>query len=82
MHTQPVTTDEVRSYIHRSLSTGEPTLSLGDEDDLLDILDSLQVLRLVMQLETTYAIKFDNGDLTPDNLGSIARLVAFVNARR
>jgi acyl carrier protein len=80
--TDLATTQSLRDYINNSLSTSEETLSLADDDDLLEVLDSMQILRLVMELEGKYAIKFDNGELTPDNLGSIRKLTEFVNSKR
>jgi len=76
------TVEHIREYIQSSFGAGEGGPPLGDHDDLLQVLDSLQVLRLVMDLESKYSIKFDNGEMTPENLGSIVKLAAFVDAKR
>ena len=55
---------------------------LDEHADLLDLLDSLQLLRLVVDLEQLFAIKVENRDMTPENLGSIAKLAAYVDSRR
>ncbi len=57
---------------------------LSDHDDLLEsgILDSVGVLDLVAQLETTYGITVADDDLVPDNFRSVASLAAFVLAKR
>jgi acyl carrier protein len=55
---------------------------LGDDDDLLTILDSLQVLRMLLDLEGEYGIKVENSELTPENLGTIRRLAVFIAKKR
>jgi len=52
------------------------------DDDLLAILDSLQILRMLLDLEAEYAIKVENSELTPDNLGTISRLANFIARKR
>ncbi len=58
----------------------EPSVlgQLNDDDDLLAVLDSLQILRILMQLESQYEIKIDNSELTPENVGSVEKLAALV----
>jgi acyl carrier protein len=50
-------------------------------DDLFALLDSLQVLRLVVWVEEQFCVAVGDGDLTADNLGTVGRVAAFV-ARR
>lgn len=80
--TESTTPRHIREYIQASFSTNEEPLTFRDDDDLLELLDSLQVLRMVMDLEVKYSIKFDNSEMTPENLGSVERLASFVNAKR
>jgi acyl carrier protein len=49
--------------------------------DLLALLDSMQLLRLVVVVESAYGIKIDNSDLIVENLGSPFRLAAFIAAK-
>ena len=56
--------------------------SLSPNDDLLTVLDSLQVLRLLMDLEAKYSIKIENSELSPENLGTIESLAAFIAKKR
>jgi acyl carrier protein len=81
MATKATTPESVRDYINESFSTRERTLALKEDDQLLEALDSLQVLRLVMELESKFSIRFDNSEMTPDNLGSITKIAAFVNSK-
>ncbi len=73
--------------IHRILTQLFPAARaarLGDHDDLLDsgILDSVGVLDLVGQLETTFGITVADDDLVPDNFRTVASLAAFVQTKR
>lgn len=76
-------THEIRSYIRDSfLAPDEQDTIIRDDDDLLKILDSLQILRMVVDLEATYSIQVDNSELTPENLGSIDKLAEFIDRKR
>src|SRR5258708_31664881 len=68
----------VRGYILDSFLSLEDGETLRDEDDLLLVLDSLQILRMLIALESKFAIKVEDGDLTPDNIGSVAKLAATI----
>ena len=81
MSSELVVVDQIRDYINKSFA-GDVGVKLTDDDDLLQVLDSLQVMRLVVDFESMYGIKFHNSDMTPENLGSIAKLAAFVNSKR
>ena len=73
---------EVRRFIVESYLANGQAEALGDDDDLLGVLDSLQVLRMIMHFEQTYRIKVDNRELTPENLGSIEKLSTFIGRKR
>jgi acyl carrier protein len=72
----------IRDYIVSSFLESADAAALRDDDDLLMVLDSLQILRLLMDLETRYSIKVDNSELSPDNLGTVEKLAAFVARKR
>jgi acyl carrier protein len=72
----------VRQYIcERYLMPGEAE-SLTDDDDLLTLLDSLQIVRMLMELESRYGIRVDNSELTPENLGSIRGIAQFIQRKQ
>ena len=73
--------ESIRSYVS-SLLPEERARALRDDDDLLAVLDSLQVLRTVIHLEGLFGIKVEDGDLTPENLGSVEKLAALVARKR
>jgi acyl carrier protein len=82
--------ETVRNYIETSFLNhaeaadgGDRAASrLRDDDDLLMVLDSLQILRMLMDLEAEFGIKVENSELTPENLGTIERLAAFIAGKR
>ena len=72
----------IGDYIQSSFLSDADGQLLRLDDDLLTVLDSLQILRLLMDLEAKYAIKVENSELSPENLGTIERLAAFVARKR
>jgi acyl carrier protein len=71
----------VRRSIAGYLDDGENGASLDRDADLLTLLDSLQILRMLLDLEAEYAIKVENSELTPENLGTIGRLTELVDRK-
>jgi acyl carrier protein len=71
----------IRGYIAESFLDEDQVVALRDDDDLLMVLDSLQVLRMLMDLEAEYSIRVDPSEFTPENLGSIERMAAFVGKK-
>ncbi len=76
------TRETVRRFMTTNFYVASPTLS--DEASLLDqgIVDSTGVLEVVTFLETTFGVRIDDAELLPENLDSIARIVAFVERKR
>jgi acyl carrier protein len=74
--------DRLRGYILDSFLSGPDGEAPGDGDDLFRRLDSLQVLRMVVQLEPLFGVKVANSELTAENLGSIEKIAGFVVRRR
>jgi acyl carrier protein len=70
--------DTIHEYLADSLIAEGQTATIADDDDLMEVLDSLQILRMVSDLENQFSIHVDNGDLTPENFGSVEKLAAFV----
>ena len=64
------------------MSSGEEK-SLRDDASLLEegIMDSTGVLDLVMFVEETFGIQVKDEELTPENLDSVDKLVAFVERK-
>ncbi len=55
-----------------------------DGDSFLEkgILDSTGVLELVGHIENQYSIRVEADEITPDNLDSLDKLVAFITRKR
>lgn len=68
----------VRNFVVESFLSAVEAETFRNDDDLLMILDSLQVLRIVVALEPAYGVKVGNDELTAENLGSVERIAAFV----
>ncbi|MEX0719010.1 MAG: hypothetical protein WD066_20615 [Planctomycetaceae bacterium] len=71
----------VRAFVLDSFFSDSDGSEVRDDDDLLLALNSLQVLRMVIELESRYGITIDNNDLTPENLGSIERIRDYLDRR-
>lgn len=70
--------DRIRAYLTDSFLDGGQVSTLQDDDDLMEVLDSLQVLRLATDLEGQFGLHVDNSELTPENFGSVDRLAEYI----
>ena len=70
--------NRIRSFIVESFLNEDQARTLANDDDLLKILDSLQILRMVMHVESSFGIKMADADMSPDTLGSVRKLAAYV----
>jgi len=76
--------DKVRSYIIENFLFGDAGPLADDEMSLLDggIIDSVGVMELVAFLEQDFGLSVDDEELVPENLDSVANLVAFVGRKQ
>ena len=72
---------KIRHYLATSFLDEQQSVALQNEDDLLTVLDSLQVLRMLMDLEAEYEFQVDPSEFTPENLGSVRRLADFIGKK-
>lgn len=72
----------LHAFISESFLSDEEPLALDRDTDLFQRFDSLQVLRIVLQIEQHFGVTVADSDLTADNLGSIAKAAAFVERKR
>jgi acyl carrier protein len=82
MTDNPGTENTVRRCILEMFLSESAAETLQNDTDLLGVLDSLQILRLVIELESHFTIKVGDSDLTVDNLGSVAKIAAFIGRKR
>jgi acyl carrier protein len=73
---------KIRSFVIENYLFGEEG-KLGNDDSFLEsgIIDSTGVLELVRFLEATFGIKVADEELVPDNLDSLNKIVAFLQAK-
>jgi acyl carrier protein len=69
--------EQVRRFVAESFLPDGADLP-GSADDLFALLDSLQILRLVVWVEGAFGLKVADEDLTAENLGTLGRVAAFV----
>ena len=74
---------QIRSFLEENFLYGEEGV-LKDGDSFLDrgILDSTGVLQLIAFLAETYGITVADEDVTPDNLDSIDKILAYLFRKR
>jgi acyl carrier protein len=74
---------KVRQFITSNFYVPDPA-ALADEASLLDqgIIDSTGVLELIGFLEDSFGVKVEDAEMLPENLDSVARIVAFVGRKK
>jgi acyl carrier protein len=63
----------------------EYTGELTEETPLVDeglCLDSINIMDLVTDIESALAIRIEEDDISPDNFGTVGRLLKFLESRR
>ena len=73
----------ISDYISQELVPDAALLPLANDTSLLDsgILDSLNLLRLVVFLEERFEITMGDADLLPENFDSVNAICAYLRAR-
>lgn len=73
---------KIRAFVVENYLFGEGG-KLGNNDSFMEtgIIDSTGILELVRFLEATFGIKVADEELIPDNLDSINKIVAFLQAK-
>jgi acyl carrier protein len=71
--------EDVREFISDSFLKNRTPLAV--DDDLLTVLNSLQLLRMVLELENRYSVSIDNSEMSPENLGTVERVARFIAAK-
>lgn len=77
------------SELRRMLETlasnlGTDASGIGETDIIPDtgVLDSAGIVEFVMTIDNAYDLELDAEDMTVDNLGSLAAIAGFIEARR
>jgi acyl carrier protein len=75
--------ERVRRFILEYFYLSDPA-ELTDEISLIDsgFVDSTGMMEIILFLEGEYGIHIDDRETTPENLGSIAAIAAFVTEKQ
>lgn len=78
------TREAVRNYIIENFLFGDEGPLRDDTMSLLDegVMDSVGVMELVAFLEQDFGLTVADADLVPENLDSVANLVAYIARKR
>jgi acyl carrier protein len=75
---------QVRQFILRNYLFSSDEKALDDGVSLMKtgVVDSTGVLELISFLEEQFGVKVEDEEMTPENLDSVDRIVAFVTRKR
>lgn len=78
------TREAVRRYIIENFLFGDESPLRDDRMSLLDegVMDSVGVMELVAFLEQGFGLSVADEDLVPENLDSVANLVAYISRKQ
>ncbi|MDZ4688430.1 MAG: acyl carrier protein [Planctomycetaceae bacterium] len=71
---------ELRAYVASRLAP-EAVQRLTDDSDLFQLLDSMDVIRIVGVLEDRFGVVFEDFELVPEKLGTIRRMIASARSK-
>lgn len=83
MESSAETERQIRAHIADNFLLGEDD-GFDNSESLLDagVVDSTGVMELAVFLEQTFSIKVNDEDFIPENLDTIANMVAFVHRKQ
>lgn len=79
------TADAIRQKVESlARDLGRKPRPVSDDEILpqTGLLDSAAILELILWVETEYGIEIPQEDFTLEHLGSVRRMVAYIDARR
>lgn len=76
--------DEIRTYIAENILFSDNGYPHPDDFSFLDngIVDSMNVLELVVFVEEKFKINVNDDDIVPDNFDSVAKLANFIRQKQ
>jgi acyl carrier protein len=74
--------EQIKMFIVSDL-TGQPSLVIGDDEDLLlsGLVDSLGVVRLIAFLEEQTSVNIPPGEVTIENFGTVSAMVNYLGTK-
>lgn len=85
MPATPGTLPEIETYVRKLVVDAFPEETQSGFDDGVDLfrlLDSLGILRVMIEVERFFNIKIPNDDTTVENVGTVGRIARFVAHKR
>lgn len=75
--------ETVRKYISEKILFSQ-NYPFSDEDSLLEngIIDSMNVMEIVVFLEEDLGVQVEDYEINPDNFDSVSRLAAYVRSKQ
>lgn len=75
---------QVRNFILENYLFTDDESALASDHSFLDqgILDSTGIMELIYFLEDEYQIKVEDHEMVPENLDSVARVIAYVERKQ
>lgn len=74
---------KIASYIAENILFSKSGYPYSPDDSFLEngIVDSVNVLELVMFVEESFKVKVDDSEIVPENFDSVSRLAAYVRSK-
>jgi acyl carrier protein len=75
--------EKIKKYIAQNILFSGSSYPYPEDASFLEngIVDSMNVMELVMFVEETFQLKVEDQDIVPDNFDSVARLAKFVEKK-
>jgi acyl carrier protein len=76
--------ETIRSYIADNILYSNKGFPYSDDTSFLEngIIDSMNIMEIVMFVEDKFAISVADEDITPENFDSVTRLAAFIHRKK
>ncbi|WP_456416304.1 acyl carrier protein [Thiolapillus sp.] len=76
--------NKIRTFILENYLFTDDQSELKNDDSFLDqgILDSTGILEIIFFIEDEFKIKIRDEEMTPDNLDSVNKIVAFIHQKK
>lgn len=77
------TETKIRQFIDDNFLFREDRTAIADTESLLEagLIDSTGILELVAFIESEFGVQMADAEIVPDNLDSIAKIVAYVERK-
>ena len=74
--------ETVKQFIVTEMAPPGESVEFDDTDSLIEIIDSLGVMKLITFLEESFRIKIGAADLLPDNFDTVTAIVSLLEKQQ